>query len=178
MTIWNSELIATSTAASSRLPHGEVVPDEDHGDAAGEADDDQAGAQLGEVGEEHPGEGEHQQRADHPVQDERDAQGAAVGELVADVRVADLGQDRVHHRQQPDGDRQRDGVDLDALERVVEIGDQPAQAEAGGHGQADPQRQEPVEGRELGGDRPGVGLRGHHGAQQQPDSAGVRPGPG
>ena len=58
---------------------GEVVPDEDHRDAAGEAHDDQPGAQLGQVGEEHPGQGEHEQRADHPVQDqgEPEARGSA-----------------------------------------------------------------------------------------------------
>ena len=119
---------------------GQVVPDEDHGDAAGQADDDEAGAQLGQVGEEHPGEGEHQQRSDEPVEDERQADGAVVGQLVAEVAVADLGQDRVHHGEQPDGDRQRDGVDLDALERRVQVRDQPAQQQAGGHGQADPHR--------------------------------------
>ena len=118
----------------------QVVPDQDHGDAAGEPDDDQTGAQFGEVGEEHPGEGEHEQRADHPVEQQGDTQGAAIRELVADVRVADLGENRVHHGQQPDGDRQRDGVDLDVIERVVEVGDQPSEADAGGHGEDDPDR--------------------------------------
>ena len=116
MTIWNTELIATKPGGELSAPAGQVVPDEDHRDAAGEADDDQPGAQLGQVRQEHPREGEHQRGPDDPVQHQGQTQGAAVGQLVADVAVADLGQDRIHHGQQPDRDRQRDGVDLDALE--------------------------------------------------------------
>ena len=50
---------------------GEVVPDEHHRDAAGEADDDHPGAVLGLIGEEQPGEREHEQRAEDPVEPER-----------------------------------------------------------------------------------------------------------
>ena len=103
------------------------------------------------------------------LRSEGQAEGAAVGELVAEVAVADLGQHRVHHGQQPDGDRQRDGVDLDALEGGVQVRDQPAQHQAGGHGEPDPHRQEPVERRELGGHRAAVG-RGHRAV---PDRAGA-----
>src|SRR5690606_16244084 len=46
----------------------EVVPDDDHGDAAGQADDDQPGPVFGQVGQEDPGEGEHQRGAEKPVQ--------------------------------------------------------------------------------------------------------------
>ncbi len=83
----------------------EVVPDEHHGDAAGEADDDQTGAVLGQVGEEQPGESEHEGGPDHPVEDEGGAHELAVGGDLADLGVADLGQYRVHHGEQPDGDR-------------------------------------------------------------------------
>ena len=153
---------------------GQVVPDEDHGDAAGQPDDDQAGAQLGQVGQEHPGEGEHQQRPDQPVQHQRQGEGATVGQLVAEMAVADLGQDGVHHRQQPDGDGQRDGVDLDALEAVVEVGDQAAEQQPAGHGQTDPDRQEPVEGGQLLGDRAEIGA-GIGGGQRPAPLGSVRP---
>ena len=49
---------------------GQVVPDEDHRDAAGQADDDQAGPELGLVRQEDPGQGEHQRGADDPVQEQ------------------------------------------------------------------------------------------------------------
>ena len=39
---------------------GEVVPDQHHRDAACQADDDQTGPVLGEIGQEQPGEREHQ----------------------------------------------------------------------------------------------------------------------
>ena len=52
---------------------------------------------------------------------------------------------------------------------VFRVGDQPTEEQAGGHGEADPHRQETVERRELGGYRPGLG--GGH--QPAPASAGV-----
>ena len=52
--IWKRELIATNSAvaSSSALPRSRR--DEDHRDAVREADDDQAGAVLGKVGEQQP----------------------------------------------------------------------------------------------------------------------------
>ena len=58
---------------------GEVVPDEHHGDAAGQADDDEAGAIGRQVGEHQPGESEHERRADHPVEHQRCSHEGAVG---------------------------------------------------------------------------------------------------
>ena len=107
---------------------GEVVPDQDHGDAPGEADDDQAGAVLRQVGQEQPGQGEHQRRADDPVEHDGGDQQRAVRGDVADLVVADLGQHRVHHHQQADGDRQGDRADLDLRQGVVQARDQAAQA--------------------------------------------------
>ena len=56
----------------------DVVPDQHHRDAAGEPDDDHAGAVGGLVGEEEPGEREHEQRPDDPREEERDAEEAPV----------------------------------------------------------------------------------------------------
>ena len=44
--------------------------------------------------------------------------------------VAHLGQHRVHHQQQPDGDRERHRVDLHAVELVVEVGEGPPERDA------------------------------------------------
>ena len=142
---------------------GKVVPDEDHVDAAGQPDDDQAGAELGEIGEEQPGQGERQGRPDHPTEDEGEGDGPSVGRDGADASVTDLGQDRVHHGQQADGDRQRDGADLHLVEPVVEVREGTTEEQAAGHGQSDPQWQQPVQGRQAGSDVPvnrGEG-RGH-----------------
>ena len=64
------------------------------------------------------------------IVDQAIPEGVLVGELVADVAAANLGEARVHHRQQADGDRQRDGADLDGVEGVVEARDESAQKEA------------------------------------------------
>ena len=76
-----------------------------------------------QVRQQQPRQGEHQRRADHPVEQDRGHQQPLVAGDVAELVVADLGQHRVHHHQQPDGDRQRHRPDLDRGERVVEAGD-------------------------------------------------------
>ena len=129
---------------------GQVVPDDHHGDAASKPDDDQAGAVRRKVGQEYPGEGEHQRGAEDPVHQQRaDQQPAVAGDGVEPV-VADLGQHRVHHDQQPDRDRQADAIDLHGLKRGLQTRHDPAQQQPGQHGHADPHRQETVEGGELG----------------------------
>ena len=63
------------------------------------------GSVFRQVRQKQPGEGEHQRRAENPVQE----QGAGEEFLVPGDRVeavvADLRQDRVHHDQQTEGDR-------------------------------------------------------------------------
>src|SRR5699024_3850396 len=85
---------------------GQVVPDEDHGDAAGEPDDDQPGAVFGQVGQEDPSEDEHESRGQHPVDHQRGDHEFLVLQDGSGFVVADLGQDRIHHHQQPEGDGQ------------------------------------------------------------------------
>ncbi len=135
---------------------GQVVPDDDHGDAAGEADDDQAGAVGGQIGKEGPRQGEHHRRPDQPVDDQRGDHQPLVARDGVEPVVAHLGQHRIHHHQQADGDRQGDTADLDLGEGVVQPRHHPAQAEARAHGEQDPHGQETVEGGQFRDDR-GVG---------------------
>ena len=125
-----------------------VVPDEHHRDATRETDDDQPGAVLGQIGQEHPRQGEHQRRTDDPVEHERRAEHAPVGGDMAEIAVADLGQHRIHHQQQTERDRQRHGVDLDVIQRVVQARERTTQTDPEQHRDADPHRQEPVQQRE------------------------------
>ena len=55
-------------------------------------------------------------RADHPAEHQGDHHQPAIRGDVAQSVVSDLCQHRVHHHQQPQGDRQRDAVDLDRTE--------------------------------------------------------------
>ena len=71
---------------------GQSVPHDDHRDAAGQADHDQADHELRVVVEEEGGEGEHEDGADDPVLDEREAQDSGVAKDVAEFFVADFGQ--------------------------------------------------------------------------------------
>jgi len=70
-----------------------------------------------------------------------------------DLAVANLGEHRVHHQQEPHGDREACAVDGHSVERPVEPGKQPTEAEANRHGGRDPHRQEPVEARQPIDDR-------------------------
>ena len=124
---------------------GQVVPDQHHGDAAGQADQDDPGAVGGLVGQQQPGQREHQRGADDPVERQAGGHHPAVGGDVGGLVVADLGQHRVHHQQQPERDRQAGLPDLDGVEGVGEAGDDPAEQQPGEHRHADPHRQEPVQ---------------------------------
>jgi len=81
------------------VPAGEVVPDEDHRDAAGQADDDEAGAVLRQVGQQQPREGEHERGSEDPVEQDRHREQGPVAGDVPELVVADLRQHRVHHQQ-------------------------------------------------------------------------------
>lgn len=63
--------------------------------------------------------------------------------------VADLGQDRVHHHEQTEGNRQRRPVDFDGTQGGTEAGDEPPQDEIGGHRRRDPQWQVPIQRGQL-----------------------------
>lgn len=126
----------------------EVVPDEHHRDAAGQAHDDQPRAVLGQIGQREPSEREHQGRAHQPVEHQRQAEHTPVGHHVAEARVLHLRQHRVHHQQQAERDRQAHGAHLHPVERVVEAGEQSAQQQPHHHRRADPHGQQAVECRQ------------------------------
>jgi len=98
------------------------------------------------VGEEHPREGEHQRRPDHPVQQQ--PQQPPVPGDVTHFLIADLGQHRVHHQQQTQRDRQRGLPDLDRVQRRLDARDQPTEQQPTGHRGEDSHRQEPVQHRQ------------------------------
>ena len=123
----------------------QVGPDQHHRDAAGQADQDHPGAVGGLVRQQQPGQREHHRRADHPVEQQRDGHHPAVGGDPPDLGVADLGQHRVHHQQQPERDRQAGAVDRDPVQRAVQARDEAAEQQPGGHRRPDPHRQEPVQ---------------------------------
>ena len=131
---------------------GKVVPDEDHGDAPSEADDDQAGAVAGEIRQEDPRQDEHDERPDNPVQSQGGSEHPAICRNVAQLRVVHLRQNRVHHGEQAESDRQGDGIDLGAVEHVVQSRKTSSQEQAKAHRRQDPQWEKPVERRKLSSD--------------------------
>ena len=148
----------------------QVGPDQHHGDAAGQADQDDAGPVGGLVRQQQPGQREHDRRADHPVEHQRGGHHAPVGGDPPDLGVADLREYRVHHQQQPERDRQAGAVDRDLVQRAVKARDQSAQQQPGGHRRPDPHRQEPVQPGQPGHHRPlpGRGRRPRESSCQSP----------
>jgi len=69
--------------------------------------------------------------------------------LAAELLVPHLCEYRVHHQQQPEGNRQRDGADPECVEAIVQARDQRAEPETGCHRHSDPERQKTVERRQL-----------------------------
>ncbi|CAB4824732.1 unannotated protein [freshwater metagenome] len=127
----------------------EVVPDQHHRDARGDTDDYEAGSQPGLVVEEQPREAEHEQRADDPVEEQREPVHPAAAPVGPHLPVAHLREHRVHHEQQTDRDRQRDRVHLHAVQLAVEIREDRPEREPRAHCQPDPQGEEAVEGRQT-----------------------------
>ena len=147
-------LKTTSTAARSRSPLARSFPDQHHRDAARESDDDHAGAVGGVVGEEEPREREHEQRPDHPREEQRHAEEAPVGDAVG------LSRNRAPRSGPSPAPGTSSAADRAAIgsETVptrslskpsLETRDQPAEPEPERHRQRDPKRQEAIERRQL-----------------------------
>ena len=62
------------TGGVLRVALGQLVPDDDHGDAARQADHDEPDHVLGVVVQEDDGQEEHQERPDDPVLHQREAE--------------------------------------------------------------------------------------------------------
>ena len=89
-----------------------------------------------------PGQREHHQWPDQPVQQQRGHQEAAVGGDVAELAVADLGQHRVHHQQQPDEDRRGYSAgDVRGVHHRGDAGRPAAESESETHRGENPDRQ-------------------------------------
>ena len=124
---------------------GQLVPDDHHGDAARQADHDEADHVLGVVVQEDDGQEEHQERADEPVLHEREAEDLVVAEDVAELLVLHLGERRIHHHDEADGDGDVGRAHRPLLDELGQAREGPAEDHADGHGEEDPERQVAVE---------------------------------
>ncbi len=136
---------------------GQVVPDDDHGDAARQADQDEPDHVLRLVAQEEHGEAEHQERADDPVLDERQPEHPEVAEDGPHLLVPHLGERRVHHEDQPDGDRDGGGTHARPVEQRDDAGEDVAHPHADRHRREDPDREVAIQE----GEAP-CGTRGTH----------------
>jgi hypothetical protein len=127
---------------------GELVPDDDHGDAARQADHDEPDHVLGVVVQEDDRQEEHEERADDPVLHQRETEDLVVAEDLAELLVLHLGERRIHHHDEPDGDGDVGRPDVEPVDEAGHAGEGPTEEHADGHGKEDPGGEVAVEERE------------------------------
>ena len=101
------------------ITFGQLVPHDHHGDAARQADHDQPSHVFGIVVQEDDRQHEHQDGADDPVLQQRQAQHLPVAENLAQLVIMHFGQRRVHHQDQADGDGDVGGANRNGLVKCL-----------------------------------------------------------
>ena len=107
------------SGAVFRVPRGQFVPDDDHGNTAGQADHDQTHHVFRVAGQKKDGQKKHQDGTDDPVLDQGKEQDPVIFKDFAQFLVLDLGQRGIHHQDQTDGNGDIGGP---GLEEVPELG--------------------------------------------------------
>ena len=124
---------------------GEVVPDDDHSDASGEADEDEADHVVGVMVEEEECEGEHEDGADEPVLDEGEGEDFGIFEDIWEFFVTDFGQGGIHHEDEADGQGEVGGAEGEAVEEGFGFWEEVSEGDAQEHGEDDPEGEIAVE---------------------------------
>jgi len=88
---------------------------------------------------------EHQHRPDQPVLDQGQRQNPAVPEHLPQFLILDLGQRRIHHHDQADGDGNIGGPDLKDIDEISNPGEEIAAEDPGQHGDKNPQGEKAID---------------------------------
>ncbi len=139
------ELKATRPGAILPVAAGQIVPDDHHGDAARQADENQPHHVLLVPGQESDGQQEHQDRTDDPVLHQGQGQYLDVAEHEAQFFIFHLGQGRVHHQDQANGDGDVGGAHGKEVDEILDLRKQITAANAHKHGQKNPQGEKAVQ---------------------------------
>ena len=91
---------------------------------------------------------EHQDWSDNPILHERQPQHFPIAKHVAEFFVLHLGQRRVHHQDQPDGNGDVGRPHLEPIDKSLDAGNQVSGPHTDSHRQKDPKGQKAVEKRE------------------------------
>ena len=123
----------------------QFIPDDHHGDAARQADHDEARHVLGIAAQEDDCQRKHQHRADHPVLHQGEKQDFLVPEDFSEFLIADFGERRVHHQDQADGNGNRCSADRKAIQKRHSAREDPARPNPDEHGGEDPESEKAIE---------------------------------
>ena len=131
------------------IPEREIVPDNHHRDATGNPDQDQTVHQERLVAEKNDGKDKHQDRADDPVLDKRQAEDLRVPENVVELFVPHFCERRVHHEDEPDRDGDRCRPDREAGDHCGHCGREVPDGNSRCHRKEDPEREVPIDYGEM-----------------------------
>ena len=87
----------------------------------------------------------HQDGTNHPVLHQRQQEDFLVAEHFSHFLVADFGERRVHHQDQPGGDWNRGRAHAEAIQKRNDTGQRPSGEDADEHGGKDPHGKETVQ---------------------------------
>ena len=116
----------------------QLVPDDDHGDATGQADKDDADHILRIVPEEDHRQKPHDYRSDDPILEQREDKELFVLESLPYFLVFDANQGWIHHENQADGNGNRGGPDLHLHDEAGDAGKEISDADAQSNGDKNP----------------------------------------
>ncbi|MEZ4341277.1 MAG: hypothetical protein R3B74_01440 [Nitrospirales bacterium] len=135
---------------------GQLIPDQDHGDASGQSDENEPGHVFGGIPEKGYGKAEHKERADEPILHERHQQYFPVTKDQGQLFVFYAGQRGIHHEDEADGDGKVGGLPREAIEEGRGFGEYCLYRDAPSHRQNQPGCKVAIEKRETTG-----AARGH-----------------
>lgn len=125
----------------------QIVPDDDHRDAARDADHNQADHVFGFVGQKENRQKKHQKRSDYPVLNKRQSQNFRVPKNQWKLFVFHFGKRRIHHQDQTERDGNVRRADLKLIDKSGGLRQKITERDADSHRSENPQRQKPVEKR-------------------------------
>ena len=117
---------------------GKIVPDNDHGNAAGKTDKDKPYHVFMLIGEKSDGQAEHKNWTDDPVLNQRKSKNLAVSKHLVQFFILYLGQRRIHHENQTESNRYICGAYLKRIDNIFNAAEKIAPHDPHKHGQKNP----------------------------------------
>jgi hypothetical protein len=128
---------------------GQIVPDDDHGDASGQPNQNQADHVFVVSGKKGNCEKEHEDGPNDPVLNQGQTQHLEIPEYLAQFLVSNFSERWIHHQNKPDGNGDVGRTDLELIPEVDHSRKEISPAHTDKHREENPERQKPIQEREF-----------------------------